>query len=120
MTYAPSHETTDHLIALALQERPDWDRGLLRLVLDDLVAKQVTGTDLAIVTLRLAADPRSLPPKAIGWRGPHWRDLDSTPPEVQPSARCQTCGKPEPRCLTERPGLDDDHAYDPPVTLVTR
>ena len=113
MTYAPSHETTDHLIALAVQERPDWEPGLVRLVLDDLVRKGVTGTDLAIATLRLAADPKRLPVKAIGWRGIHWRDLDSTPPEVQLSARCLVCGKPEHRCLTERPGGDDDHEYEP-------
>lgn len=112
MTYAPDRDTTEHLVELAIQERPDWDRGLLRVILNDLVAKRVTGNDLALATLRLAADPKLLPAKAIAWRGAHWRDLDSTPPEVSLPDRCRVCGKPEPRCLTERPGLDDDHQFE--------
>lgn len=111
MTYEPGAETVGHLVALACQERPDWDPGLTRVVLLDL-AKRVSGNDLAIATLRVAADP-TLPPKAIGWRGKHWRDLDTCPPELERPARCGVCGKPEPRCLVERIGIDDDHAFEP-------
>lgn len=111
MSYQASPETLDHLAALVHQARPDWDEPLVRLILQGH-AHQVDGNDLAIAALRAAANPALPKPASIGWRGPHWRDLDTVPPEAALPKRCSVCGKTEPRCYTERPGIDDDHAFE--------
>lgn len=115
MTVTAYHATADtisHLVALVAQARPDWDSGLVRIVLHSH-ADQVTGNDLAVAALRCAANPDMPTPKAIGWRGPHWDGLATMPVEVAPRERCSVCGKTEPRCYSVRPGLDDDHVFDP-------
>lgn len=112
MGYTASLDTLDLVARLVEQERPDWDPVLVKLVLHSHTSL-VDGSDLAIAALR-AAQNRDLPtPKAIGWRGPHWRDLATQPIEVRAAERCTTCGKPEPRCVMERPGRDDDHRFEP-------
>lgn len=116
MGYTARPETLDHLVALIHEQRPNWDQGLTRLILLDL-ARRVDGTDLAIAALRAACAENLPSPKAIGWRGPHWDGL-TPPPEIRHRARCNICGKTEPRCWGERPG-PDDHTFEP-VELVTR
>lgn len=111
MTYTASPDTVRHIAALVEQTRPEWDEFLVRIVLHDL-APRVDGNDLAIAALRCAADPKLPTPKAIGWRGRHWRDLDSTPPDLGARPICRICGKPEHRCY-DRKGIDDDHAFEP-------
>jgi hypothetical protein len=109
--YQASPETLTQVAALVVQERPEWDAALVRIILASHAA-QVAGTDLAIAALRAAQD-RNLPtPKAIGWRGPHWHGLETAPVEVTGGPRCTTCGKIEPRCWSERPGRDDDHQFE--------
>lgn len=112
MTYTASTETLNHLAELIEQERPEWDPALVRYILSSHTAS-VAGTDLCIAALRCAQDRAMPSPKAIGWRGPHWRDLATMPSEVRSPDRCDTCGKPEPRCYSERPGRDDDHEFVP-------
>lgn len=110
--WTATRESLEHVAALIHQTRPEWDEYLVMVVLGDL-APRVDGTDLAIAALRCAQDTTMLTPKAIGW-GRHWRGLDTEPPAVTASAqRCDVCGKTEARCLGERIGVDDDHAYDP-------
>lgn len=111
MSYHASTETLDHIAALVNQARPDWDAMLVRVILQGH-AHQVDGNDLAIAALRAAANLDLPRPAAIGWRGPHWRDLATVPPEAERPKRCNVCGKTEPRCYTERPGRDDDHAFE--------
>lgn len=112
MSYQASPETLDHLAALVHQARPDWEPMLVRVILQSH-AHHVDGNDLAIAALRAAANPDLPKPASIGWRGPHWRGLDTMPPNVAPSRRCNVCGKTEPDCYTQRPGRDDDHAFEP-------
>lgn len=112
MRYQATTDTIDHIAALVFQVRPGWDPSLVRVVLHSHTA-HVDGNDLAIAALRAAHDPNLPTPKAIGWRGPHWRDLDTKPPEVTDSVWCGICRKPEHRCVTERVGVDDDHAFEP-------
>lgn len=110
--YTASHDTLSHVIALVEQARPEWDPGLVRIVLHSHTG-HVDGNDLAIAALRAAADLNLPGPKSIGWRGPHWDGLGTKPPEIKDQLRCVVCGKTEPRCYSERPGLDDDHVFEP-------
>jgi hypothetical protein len=54
--YQASPETLTHLAHLVHQARPDWDTGLVRIVLADL-ARSVDGSDLAVASIRAACDP---------------------------------------------------------------
>lgn len=110
MSYTASAEVIDHIVGLIQQERPQWDASLVRVVLHSH-ASQVDGTDLAIAALRCAKDEKMPSPKAIGWRGPHWRDLATKPAEVKEQQWCGICTKPESRCRTERLA-DDDHEFE--------
>ena len=112
MTYNAAPDTIDRLAYLVHAERPSWDFALIKVVLLSH-AMQVDGTDLAIAALRCAKNPDLPSPKAIGWRGKHWDDLGTKPPQIADPERCDTCGKPEPRCWSERPGVDDDHQFVP-------
>lgn len=112
MGYRASKDTVDHIAALVMQERPEWDPAVVTIVLDRLTVT-VDGSDLAVAALR-AAQNRDLPsPKAIGWRGPHWSGLSTVPLEIKAGPRCTVCGKREPQCYGQRPGRDDDHAFEP-------
>lgn len=111
MRYTAGPDTLDHIVQLVWQVRPGWDPDLVRLVLEHHVT-HVDGNDLAIAALRCASDENMLTPKTIGWRGPHWRDLDTRPHEVKDPRWCAVCMKPEPRCETER-WADDDHTFEP-------
>jgi len=99
------------LVDLVFEVRPEWDPGLVRLV---LVAHkdQCNFGDLSIAALRAARTPEVRTPKAIGWRGPHWDGLATKPLHVEHRERCAVCGKTEPRCMFERPG-PDDHPFEP-------
>lgn len=100
------------LAGLICGYRPSWDPALVKYILND--CREVDSADLAIAAIRYAADSRYDTPKGIKWKGPHWRDLNTTPLTVTISnQRCTTCGKPEQKCITERPGRDDDHRYSP-------
>lgn len=105
-------DTVEHIAALVATIRPSWDPGLVKVVLHSH-AQVVNGADLAIAALRCAADERMPYPKSIGWRGPHWDGLETMPLDIAPQQRCGVCGKVEPRCYSDRPGLDDDHAFEP-------
>lgn len=109
--YTAGHENVRHIAALVCEARPQWDPGLVQVVLLSHVG-QVDGSDLAVAAIRAACNPDLPTPKAIGWRGPHWDGLATTPPHVTTGPRCSVCGKVEPRCYGERPG-PDDHAFDP-------
>lgn len=111
MRYHATTETIEHITQLVYQVRPGWDPALVRIILRSHVA-HVDGNDLAIAALRCASNETMPGPKAIGWRGPHWRDLDTRPPEVKGVLWCEVCGKVESRCLTER-WADDDHDFEP-------
>lgn len=110
MTYNANPATVDHIAQLVVNARPEWDYLVIRVVLNSHAAK-VDGTDLAIAALRAARNPNFLTPKAIGFRGAHWDDLDTKPPEVT-TVVCEVCGKTEARCY-ERKGVDDDHLFAP-------
>ena len=112
--FTASSFTLDCIAELVVMTRPAWDLTTVRAVLMSH-AGQVDGADLAVAAIRCAADLNYLTPKAIGWRGPHWSDLATTPAEAQNPKRCRVCGKPEPRCYGERPGADDDHTFEPPL-----
>lgn len=115
MGYTATHDTLSEIAALVHQERPEWETVLIRLVLE-AHASTVAGTDLAIAALR-AAQNRDLPkPAAIGWRGPHWSGLATLPVEHRAGPRCLVCGKREPDCWSQRPGIDDDHTFTPTRT----
>lgn len=87
--------------------RPDWERFLIEAVLQSH-AHHVDLADLVQASVRTAKDPTMMSPKAIGWATRHWRDLDTQPVQVaNDRVRCDVCGKPERKCLTERPGPDD-------------
>ena len=108
--------TDEDLEALAtlvysLRPRMDWERWLIRQVLATH-RHTIDLADLAEAAVRCARDSQLSTPKAIIFRGKHWRDLDTAPPHVTGGPRCTTCGKVEARCLTERPG-PDDHPFEP-------
>lgn len=115
--FTASSESLDHITALVVAVRPQWEPSLVKYVLRSH-ASVVNGNDLAIAALRCAADENMPSPKSIGWRGPHWRDLETMPLDVVRPERCDVCNKPEPRCYSERIGIDDDHTFEPrrPVT----
>lgn len=112
-TFTATPFTLDCIAELVVMVRPSWDQTIVRAVLMGHASK-VDGADLAIAALRCATNLDFHTPKAIGWRGPHWDGLTTTPPEVQHAPRCQVCHKPEPRCYGERPGIGDDHVFEPP------
>lgn len=114
MHYTATIDTIDHIVQLVEQVRPQWDPALVRIVLLSHTS-HVHGNDLAIAALRCASDENMPSPKAIGWRGPHWRDLGSKPPEVKDQQWCGICTKPESRCRSERLA-DDDHDFEPTRT----
>lgn len=95
---------------LAHSTRPDWPEAAILTVLQSHAA-QVHLADLTVAAMRAAQRPEFRTPRAIGWRGPHWDGAKTMPLEVAAKDRCDTCGKTEPRCLTERPGQDDDHVF---------
>lgn len=109
--YTATADTLNHVAYLVHQKRPSWDVLTVRVVLHSH-AHEVDGNDLAIAALRAAADDRLPTPKAIGWRGPHWRDLKTCPPEAKRQPVCGVCRKVESKCY-DRKGLDDDHAFEP-------
>lgn len=101
---------------LLFEIRPDWDTGMVAAVL--LAHRdQVHAVDLEIAALRAAKNPNYQTPKAIGWRGPHWDHAKRKPGNPSEAYRCGICGKPEPRCLSDRHG-DDDHPFEPTRTKV--
>jgi hypothetical protein len=104
-------KATALLTDLLLQLRPDWERWLVRSVLTS--HPDLDPGDLTIAAVRWAKD-MSHTPKGIGWSGAHWHGLGSSPdPHARDRGpRCSACGKPEGRCLTERPG-PDDHEFEP-------
>lgn len=110
----PGPEQLEHITALVVEVRPEWDAGLVRAILHAHAA-HVSTADLAVAAIRYATIPDAPGPKGIGWRGPHWRDLATAPPAVAPRARCGVCGRPEDRCWGERPG-PDDHQFEPRST----
>lgn len=111
MTY-PTHEDRVHLAELVVAVRPKWERWLVLSILQSH-SHNVTLVDMTIAAMRIANDPTIDTPKAIGWKNKHYRDLDTAPAIVtKHRERCDVCGKPEERCLTERPG-PDDHDYTP-------
>lgn len=112
-------ETIEHIAALVTAIRPSWEPGLVKLVLHSHTGV-VNGADLAIAALRCAANEDMPYPKSIGWRGPHWDGLETMPLDVAPLDRCDVCGKTEPRCYSERIGIDDDHAFEPRRATVKR
>lgn len=111
MRYGATLDTLDHIAALVYQQRPGWDPGLVKIVLRDL-APTVDGSDLAVAAIRAAMNDDLPGPKSIAWRGPHWRDLRTLPPDVKRKEWCAVCGRPENVCYSARHG-DDDHAFEP-------
>lgn len=110
--HTATDEDIEHLASLVYSIRPkmDWERWLIRQVLT-AHRDRVDVADLAEAAVRCARDSQLSTPKAITFRGPHWRGLDTAPPEITGGPRCTTCGKIEARCLTERPG-PDDHPFE--------
>lgn len=106
-----SDEFLTWLSGLVCEIRPDWDWGLVRVVLVSH-RRAVSAGDLAVAVLRGAQDPRVPSPKALMWRGPHWDGLATRPESAQPRRRCGVCGKTEDRCHLDRPG-PDDHPFEP-------
>lgn len=111
-----SHNACDQeleaIAFLVSESRPEWQQGLVLAVLTGH-RNQVDAADLAIAALRAARNPDFRTPKTIGWRGPHWYGLATTPPEIARKARCGICGKPEDKCETQRVGVGDDHEFEP-------
>lgn len=108
----PQREDREALADLLHSLRPDWDRWLILSVLQS--HPDVDLADLMIATARCARDDNA-PAKAIGWRSRYWSGLDTAPtPVADDRVRCSVCGKPERRCLLERPG-PDDHPWTPTV-----
>lgn len=101
----------EHLAALVYSLRTDWEEWLIKQVLN-AHRDRVALADLAEAAVRCARDSQLHTPKAITFRGAHWRGLETAPPEVNGGPRCTVCGKIESRCLTERPG-PDDHDFEP-------
>lgn len=93
--------------------RPDWDRWLVESVLQSH-AHQYDLADLVEATVRVARDENIGTPKGLFWSTRHWRGLDTQPSSTSGNRlRCYVCGKTEAKCATERPGLDDDHEFEP-------
>jgi hypothetical protein len=113
MTYRMGEETAAHVAALVTIERPEWEPALVKIVLLSH-AHAFDGSDLAVAAIRCAQDPASPAPKAIAWNGPHWRGLKTQPTPPMQRVLCKVCGKPEPVCVYNRPGIDDDHAFEGP------
>lgn len=106
----PQREDREALAGLLHSLRSDWDRWLILSVLQS--HPDVDLSDLIVASVRCAQDPQA-PAKAIGWRTRYWSGLDTAPVVVADGRRrCSVCGKPERRCLTERPG-PDDHPWSP-------
>lgn len=110
MTQAMSKADRVALTDLIRSMRPDWERWLIEAVLQSHPGAVLP--DAAVAALRWAADPAHSTPKGIFWSGRHWQGLDSAPDRIDTGPRCTVCGKPEGRCLTERPG-PDDHEFEP-------
>lgn len=106
--YEATRQTVEAITHLVLMARPGWvpNAWQVRAVLGDL-AHRVDGSDLALAAIRAAKDLGITTPRAILFRGPHWRDLATAPAEVTGGPRCSVCGKVESRCVSERPGPDD-------------
>lgn len=111
MGYTARHDEITAIADLVHAARPEWEPSLVRIVLS-AHAGQVDGTDLAIAALRCAQNLDYPTPKAIGWRGPHWRDLNTMPASATPRTRCRICQRTEPECYAVRPG-PDDHPFTP-------
>lgn len=111
MGYTATTTNLAHIAALVVEERPEWDHGLVFVILRSHTS-MVDGSDLAVAALRCAQNRKWATPKAIGWRGPHWDGLDSKPIEVRSGPRCDVCGKYEAACWGQRPG-PDDHPFTP-------
>lgn len=106
--------TTADLVALTdivRSLRPDWDRWLIESILQSHHAR-VHVADLVVACTRYARDLGNTDPRGMCWRGQHWRGLDTQPNAANSHVRCYVCGKPQDRCLNERPG-PDDHAFEP-------
>ncbi len=117
--YTAGHDTVSSITDLVVQARPSWDPWLVRVILMDL-AQKIDGSDLALVAIRAALNTDLPSPKAIAWRGPHWRDLVSEPPAGPLNApRCGVCGRREPDCWSIRPG-DDGHDFEPVAVAARR
>ena len=103
----------EHLTQILRSLRPDWEEWLISSVLQSH-SGTVALADMVIAATRYAADPRNKDPRGIRWRGVHWSGLDTQPATsgVDQSIRCYVCGKPEDKCLTQRPG-PDDHDFEP-------
>lgn len=111
--HTASIDDVGHIAALLVNIRPDWDPGLVRVVLLSH-RDQVDGADLAVAAIKAARNLQFRTPKSIGWRGPHWSGLDTQPIQVRRDRRlCGICGKPEHRCYGERRG-PDDHDFEEP------
>lgn len=107
----PTRADLVNITDLVRSLRPDWPRHIIEAVLQSHY-HHVDLADLTQAAVRCAADPTLNTPKAIGWAGRHWRDLETQPaPVAHDNRRCDVCQKPEHRCLTERPG-PDDHAFE--------
>lgn len=104
-------EDIERTAALVHAIRPEWEEWLVRQVLS-AHRQRVDLPDLIEAAVRCARDSQLSTPKAITFRGKHWRDLATAPDEVTGGPRCTTCQKIEARCLTERPG-PDDHPFEP-------
>jgi hypothetical protein len=111
-------DVVPHVSATVCEMRPDWDEWVVGAVLRDL-SQRVPVEDWAPAALLAAANLDLPSPKAIIWRGSHWDHAKVKPAEVTERERCDVCGKTESRCLTQRPGKDDDHPFTPatPVTV---
>ena len=117
-THQASSEDLHSIAQLVSHIRPDWPRAIVESVLQ-AHAHQVHAGDLAVAAIRAAQNVEYHTPKTIGWRGHHWDGAVTKPNEVQ-LHRCLVCGKREDRCAMERPGRDDDHAFEPTAERVRR
>lgn len=106
------HETLAQVARVVCAIRPSWPEHLVISALQSH-ASTVNLGDLAVAAIRAAQNMDLSTPKTIGWRGPHWDGARTRPTSPEPRERCNICGKPEPRCVMERPGADDDHAFEP-------
>lgn len=107
-----NRESTEKLADLLTELRPDWERWLVASVLSS--HPSIPLADFTLAAVRWAIADRRNTPKGIKWSGPHWSGCSTGP---DPAARdrgprCTVCGKPEGRCLVERPG-PDEHEFEP-------
>lgn len=117
-TYTAGPDDLHSIAQLVSHIRPEWQRAVVESVLL-AHAHQVHAADLAVAAIRAAQNTDYKTPKTIGWRGPHWEGAKTKPHELT-LYRCRVCGKREDRCAMERPGLDDDHAFEPTAEPVRR